>query len=119
MRSRSWFITRSPTLRNPVRAMARGRAIETRRRIAEGVDPLDEKKRIATLTFQAAAEASIESKRSGWRNAKHAAQWPATLETYAYPKIGSLDVRNVGTQEIMAVLKPFWTEKPETASRVQ
>lgn len=100
-------------------AMARQRAIEARRRIAEGIDPLDEKKRIETLTFRDAAEALIESKRSGWRNAKHAAQWPATLETYAYPKVGTLDVRNVGTQEIMTVLKPIWTKKPETASRVR
>jgi len=37
----------------------------------------------------------IEAKRPGWRNAKHAAQWSSTLETYAYPKLGALDVQTV------------------------
>ena len=48
--------------------------------------------------FKAAAEALIESKRPGWRNAKHAAQWANTLETYAYPTLGELDVQAIDTQ---------------------
>ena len=50
----------------------------------------------------AAAEALIESKRPGWRNAKHAAQWGSTLATYAYPQIGDLDAKAVGTAEVLA-----------------
>ena len=100
-------------------AAARERAIDARRLLAEGVDPLDQRRKVYTLAFSDAAAALIENKRSGWRNAKHAAQWSSTLETYAFPMLGSLDVRNIGTQEVLAALRPFWTKKPETASRVR
>lgn len=35
--------------------------------------------------------------RSGWKNAKHASQWSATLKTYAYPVLGPLTVEAVDT----------------------
>jgi integrase len=42
-----------------------------------------------------------------------------TLEAYAYPVLGDLPVRDVGTAEVMRVLEPVWSEKPETGSRVR
>jgi integrase len=65
------------------------------------------------------AEALIESKRPGWRNAKHAAQWKSTLETYACPKLSSLNVQAVDADAVLSVLRPIWTTKTETASRVR
>ncbi len=61
-----------------------------RRLVKEGRDPLAERARNPAFIFKAAADALIESKRPGWHNAKHAAQWTATLETYACPKLDSL-----------------------------
>ena len=100
-------------------ARAREKALEARRLIAEGLDPMAERRRTPGLTFHAAAEALIASKRPGWRNAKHAAQWGSTLAAYAYPKLGSLDVKAVDTAAVLEVLRPIWTTKPETASRVR
>jgi integrase len=42
-----------------------------------------------------------------------------TLKTYAYPKLGSLDVKAVDTEAVLDVLRPIWTAKTETASRVR
>lgn len=50
---------------------------------------------------------------------KHAAQFVSSLETYTFPKLGKLKVAEVGTADVLAVLMPFWTEKPETARRVR
>jgi integrase len=100
-------------------ARAREKALDARRLVKEGVDPLAERKRRRALTFRAAAAALVESKRPGWRNAKHAAQWASTLETYAHPKLGRLDVRQVATADVLDVLRPIWAEKLETASRVR
>jgi integrase len=101
-------------------AMARDRALAIRREIdATRRDPLAERQRVKALTFKAAAEALIGSKESGWRNAKHAAQWPTTLQTYVYPKLGDLDVRSIDTRSVLEVLRPIWNEKPVTASRVR
>ena len=98
---------------------ARERAMDARRLIAEGRDPIAAREPVLSLTFKAAAEALIESKRSGWRNAKHAAQWGSTLEAFAYPKLGGMDVKAIDTAHVLEVLQPIWAAKPETASRVR
>jgi integrase len=100
-------------------AAARDKALERRRAILAGAAPLAHRQAPKALTFQTAAEALIESKRPGWRNAKHAAQWGATLATYANPLIGARDVRAVDTADVVAVLTPIWTAKTETASRLR
>ncbi len=100
-------------------AMARERAIEARRLIAEGHDPLNDRATSKPLTFSEAANALIAAKRKSWRNAKHAAQWISTLERYVLPRLGDRDVQSIETNDILAVLNPIWTKKPETASRVR
>ena len=101
-------------------ADARERALDARRLIKrDDKDPLAERGRAKIKTFKEAAEALIESKRPGWRNAKHAAQWGFTLNTYAYPKLGALDVKIVDTTAVLDVLRPIWATKSETASRVR
>ena len=65
------------------------------------LDPLEEAAKLEAAakaerigeTFKFAAEKYLGTRSSTWRNAKHAAQWPATLETYVYPIIGSKPVR--------------------------
>lgn len=109
-------------------AEARKRAAEHRLRSLDGIDPIDARraerlqKRLddaRAMSFKECAEASINAHRAGWRNAKHAAQWTATLATYAYPVMGELSVQAVDTAIVLKVLEPIWTLKPETASRVR
>ena len=57
--------------------------------------------------------------RPSWRNAKHAAQFISTLETYTFPRIGGVRVSEITTGDVLAVLMPIWLEKPETARRVR
>jgi integrase len=75
------------------------------------------------LTFKDCAEQYIEAHKAGWSNPKHAAQWSATLATYAYPVIGALPVSDIsnsrGTDLVMKVLEPIWYGKTETASRLR
>lgn len=55
----------------------------------------------------------------GWRNDKHRQQWRNTLATYVYPILGDVPVSLIGTDHVLQVLEPIWTDKPETASRVR
>lgn len=90
--------------------------------VRQGVDPQQAHQTPAakaSTTFKEAAAAYIEAHRAGWRNAKHAAQWASTLETYAYPKIGDLDPEKITVQQVLDVLRPIWSEIPETATRVR
>lgn len=100
-------------------AMARERASEARRLIAMGEDPIAKKQQAKPKTFRDAALELIESKRPGWKNAKHAAQWTATLEAYVFPKIGQVQVASIETADVIGALTPIWSKKPETANRVR
>jgi len=109
-------------------AEARERAMTQRRVRLDGQDPIEVRKtsRLAeklatakTMTFQQCAEAYIAAHRAGWRNPKHAAQWPSTLDAYVYPVFGGLPVEAVDVGLVMKAIEPIWTEKPETASRVR
>jgi integrase len=51
-------------------------------------------------------------------NDKARAQWYSTLQTYARP-IARKRLDTIGTDDILKCLRPIWTEKPETARRVQ
>lgn len=73
----------------------------------------------ARLTFAQCAEQYIAMHSPGWKNPKHADQWTNTLDTYAMPVIGKLDVGLVDTQHIVQILEPIWVSKNETASRVR
>jgi integrase len=108
--------------------VARDIAGDCRGLAKRGVDPIDyrrdEKKRdrlaaAQQTRFKDCAEQYIESQRPGWKNAKHAAQWASTLETYAYPVFGDKPVASVDTEMVLEVLSPIWAEIPETASRVR
>ncbi|WP_274396199.1 tyrosine-type recombinase/integrase [Xanthomonas campestris] len=71
------------------------------------------------LTFRAATEKYISGKVSAMKNDKHKAQWRNTLETYAYPYIGDMDVKQIDTPHVLSALDPIWATKNETASRVR
>jgi hypothetical protein len=77
---------------------ARAKALDARRLRHQGVDPIDARRAaqararldaVKATTFAQCAAAHIKAHRAGWRNAKHATQWEATLGTYAAPFIGA------------------------------
>lgn len=96
--------------------------------VIDGIDPIaDREARKAAqaaetakvLTFRECAEGYIAAHRAGWKSTKHADQWTATLETYAYPIIGKMPVHLIETAHIMKIVEPIWQDKTETASRVR
>ncbi|WP_323769031.1 tyrosine-type recombinase/integrase [Antarctobacter sp.] len=101
-------------------AEAREAALQNRKVARAGGDPIQAKlEALAVLTFEEAARKVHEMHRPTWRNAKHAAQFISTLETYAFLHIGKVKVGDVNTNDVLRVLSPIWTEKPETARRVR
>ena len=109
-------------------AEARTKALDCRKQLLDGRDPLDAKesqrasRKLAEAkkkTFMECAEAYIEAHRAGWKNAKHAAQWTSTLETYAEPVFKDIAVSSIDTALVMKALEPIWTTKTETATRVR
>lgn len=101
-------------------AMAREQALDNKRLIRSGKDPLAEKRNAQqALTFAEAVEKYLTVKLKEFRNDKHRKQWRSTLDTYATPMIGRMSVNNIQTRDVLDVLKPIWFEKTETASRLR
>jgi integrase len=109
-------------------AEARDRALACRKLKLDGGDPIEERRArrqaaklesAKAMTFRECAEAYIAAHQAGWRNPKHAAQWPSTLATYVYPVFGSLAVQAIDTALVTKAIEPIWSSKPETASRVR
>lgn len=107
---------------------ARERARVIRLQILDGGDPLAQKRALkaqaiidqqAAVTFNKAAADYIEQHRPGWKSAKHAQQWENTLAAYASPIIGSMSVADISPAHVVEVLRPIWTSKTETATRLR
>jgi integrase len=100
-------------------ADAREKAATARRQIAQGTNPIDERKQKHGIpTFGEVSDEVRQSLSVGFRNEKHKAQWKSTLETYAAP-LRAKPVDIIATDDVLAVLRPIWTTKAETASRVR
>jgi integrase len=99
-------------------ARARELAGQARGKLAEGINPKDARRPSGGATFGECADRLIEAMRPSWRNGKHAAQWEMTLRDYAAP-LRRLPPDKITTDDVLSVLKPFWNDKPETASRLR
>ncbi len=113
-------------------AMARDAAAAARQALRDGADPIAKREAAAAAaeaaaiaetaaarTFAEAAEVFLVDNQAGWRNTIHKRQWRSTLAAYVHPHIGARPVVAVSTEDVLACLKPLWTTKPETASRVR
>jgi integrase len=107
---------------------ARKKAEEVRQQLAQGKDPLAEKRaqqaeeKLATTsqtTFDSCATTYISDHKAEWKSAKHAQQWTNTLAMYASPIIGHREIGSIATADLVRILKPIWLTKNETASRLR
>jgi len=107
---------------------ARIRAQKAALQVAEGMDPRGESsapkahqsdRKQVEVIFSEFALNWIETNRHAWRNDKHAEQWIYTLRNYAFDVIGTKNLSDIGESDILKILQPIWTSKPETASRLR
>jgi integrase len=116
-------------------AAAREIARRERERLASGIDPLERRRaeraaaKAATAkrhTFRDTAERFFAAKESGWSNERHRDEFLSTLQRWVFPIIGSLDVGEIGKDEILRVLEQkiegggtFWRDRAVTADRTR
>lgn len=103
-------------------AEARVKAVGLRKAIkVDQRDVLAERKDevAAKVTFRVAARQYHTENEGGWKSSVYARQWLASLENYAFPKLGNLPTGSISTADIITVLTPIWQEIPETARQVR
>ena len=110
---------------------ARDTAFENRRALRRGENPFAKRHPLAAAisngavavsnapTFRKAFAAVLESQRPSFTAAKTAADWQASIDTYAMPVLGGKRVDAITTADVEAVLKPIWEVKHETARNVK
>lgn len=112
---------------------ARDRATDARRILRDGLCPLTQRRETKARakmeaeaqskasrvpTFRQCAEQFITDMGPKWTSLSHLHQWKQSLRDYAGP-INGKRVDEIGTDDIAAVLKPIWTAKHETATRLR
>lgn len=102
-------------------ADARDAAQRCRQALLGGQDPRQTVARAQkrSPTFGEAADDYIDTIEPTLRNAKHVAQWRMTLGDSYCRELRRVAVNHVTTEDVLAVLKPIWIEKPETAQRLR
>ena len=108
---------------------AREKASAARALVDDGIDPIEHTraqaiipaapKRRSSPTFEEVAESYMADRLKRLRSEIHRHQWRQTLQDYAYPIIGKMPVDEIETNDVLAVLKPIWESKCETASRLR
>lgn len=101
---------------------ARNRALENRKLLIEGIDPLADKRMHRprkVTTFAEVADDAINRFKEGWKGPKQEPQWRSSLERYAYPILGEMHVSSITPEHVRDVLEPIWIKKAPTAERVQ
>ena len=103
---------------------ARTQAEQMRQLARNGQDPAQHVKaqrieRPTAPSFGQAAEHVIKLRAPTWTSERHATQWRESLRLHALPVLGQKPVDAIDTTDVLDILMPIWTAKPETAGRVR
>lgn len=103
-------------------AEARNKAFGLRKAVKlDNRDVLTEKKdeAAAKISFREAACQYHSENKAGWKSDVYSRQWLASLENYAFPKLGKMTTGTITAADIITVITPIWQEIPETARQVR
>jgi integrase len=107
---------------------ARDRARSARQLLADGIDPLADKHAKAAaakaaaakaMTFAQATLAYLSQHEGKWRSAAHRNDVVSSLQTYAIPIIGGMDIASIDLPQVLRVIEPHWKTKTVTMDRVR
>lgn len=101
-------------------AEAREKAAHLRKVARQGLDPILErdKHKNRAPTFAEAVIQAHEELAKGWEP-KTGDAFLSSLQAHAVPAIGRRRVNDVGAAEVIKVLEPIWTAKPDQAKKVR
>jgi Arm DNA-binding domain len=109
-------------------AEARELARQYRQLVAQGIDPLEKRRKerndakaafAERLTLADAAARFHSAHAARWKNKKHQYEWKSSLERYALPSLGNRPVGEITGALITEALAPLWSGKHETARRTK
>ncbi len=101
-------------------AMARQRVAGNRIAVADGRDPLAERRKSKRVpSFQEVSESYLLANAPRWKNRKTAINWRGQMEKYAFPAFGNISIDRVGRIDVLGILTPIWTSKPAAGRKLR
>jgi integrase len=99
---------------------ARELAQQVAEAVAEGRDPIEErrKKRANAITFSQAASKCHDDIKRGWRSERHSAQWLASLDIHT-KRLAKVLVADITVHDVVGILRPLWDRQPDLALRLR
>ncbi len=100
-------------------AEARSKNTKNREIAAHGGNPATAKSASSLPTFEQAAKQFLEANSPTWKTTRYAKGWMSQMTTYVLPAIGHIPIDKVSQSDVLDILNPIWTTKPETARKVK
>ncbi|MGB0901800.1 tyrosine-type recombinase/integrase [Halocynthiibacter sp.] len=102
-------------------AEARERSALARRRLRDGVDPIQERKKergkVHRMTVAEAVQSCFTARQAELKNDGKAGRWLSPLNVHVLPKIGDMAVEDLDQHSLKKVLEPIWHTKSDTARK--
>ena len=113
---------------------ARVEVEELRKTVRKGEDPIEARNATrrkaqtevaTTILFKEAVEKCIARKEGEFRSERHRKNWRRSMDAYAVPIIGNMNVAHIALQDILRVLNQpledgtLWEKRTETAARLR
>lgn len=98
---------------------ARCLAIELRKMVRSGKDPVKERglRRASAPTFEMVARSCYDAMKGGWKDRRNVS-WISSFENHVFDEIGAKRVDTIDSVQVLKVLEPIWLTKPDTARRI-
>ncbi|WP_439925525.1 tyrosine-type recombinase/integrase [Nitrobacter sp. JJSN] len=109
-------------------AQARVLAADARALVRNGIDPINDRREKRTAVkidekratvFRDYAERYTDQHEVAWKSPVVRRAWRSQMRDHVYQHIGSKAVADIDTGDLLAILRPLWTEKHETARGVR
>jgi integrase len=99
---------------------AREKALDCRRAVAKGLDPVEQKReqRRSLITFNEMANAYLAIKQQEWRNERSHHKTSLLLNTYASP-LATKSVNTIMADDVEVALRPLWHRSRTQGKRTQ
>ena len=106
---------------------AKNKAICNRAKVLNGEHPITSrstprlvKKDNPTVPlFKDVQDETLASLKSTWRNPKTGKNWKEGMDKYVTPAIGNMPIDKISREDILNILIPIWTTKPNLARKIR
>lgn len=100
---------------------ARERAAEARKKLRDGIDPIEERSKLRhrpqRMTVEAAIQDCFRARQAELKNDGKAGRWLSPLNTHVIPKIGQRSIEDIDQHVLRTVFDPIWHSKPDAARK--